>query len=107
MSQAAGLVGYAVAGPAVPRLDVGLLQRVLGEVEVAEPTDQARKHQAVLVAKHVVQDGRRCTGRRRPPQSGHMSGSSMTGRTSMEPNRASGIFAAQSSASSRESALIT
>ena len=80
-------------------LDARLLEGVLGEVEVTEAPDQPTDHAPRLGAEQVLEGGPGVVHR------GQAEGSCMIGLTSMPPKRASGICAAQSSASSRESAL--
>ena len=77
---------HAGYGPALRRDRERLLHGVLGPVEVTEEPDQRRQHPAPLVAEDLLQHGQRCT----------------TGLTSTAPpNRAAGMRAASSIASSR------
>ena len=47
-----GVAGHTLGGPALERSGKGVLQRFLGEVEVAEVADEAREHGAVFLADH-------------------------------------------------------
>ena len=90
--------------PGTERGDDRLLEGVLGEVEVAEDTDQSGENLPRLPAEHVVEaDPRRFCGR--PvvwrARGGTYPGMSNTGRTSTVPVRALGICAATSMARSR------
>ena len=77
---------HARHGPALRRDRERLLRGVLGLVEVTEEPDQRGQHPAPLVAEDLLQHGQRCT----------------TGLTSTAPpNRAAGMRAASSIASSR------
>ena len=49
--QAPGLSGTPVDRPALQRRDVGVRDRLLGEVEVAEDADQRGDHPPVLLAE--------------------------------------------------------
>jgi hypothetical protein len=85
-----GVVGSAVARPALGGDGEGVLGGLLGEVEVAEEADQGGQHTAPLVAEDVVDQLRR---------------PSRKGRTSTEPpRRTAGILPAIASATSRSSA---
>ena len=88
-SQAPGLVGSAVARPALRGDREGLLRGLLGEVEVAEEADQGGEDAPPLVAEDLLEDRYHST----------------IGRTSIAPpSRAAGIRAASSIAASRSSA---
>ena len=50
-----GFLGHAVAGPMLERLDHRLRHELLGEVEVAEEADQARRDPARLLSKNSLQ----------------------------------------------------
>src|SRR5438034_4218112 len=83
---AARVGGRPVAGPALGGGRERLLRGFLGEVEVAEEADQARKDAAPLVAEDLLEDRYRST----------------IGRTSTAPPmRAAGMRAASSIAASR------
>ncbi len=87
ISQAPGLAGVPVPGPALRRDRERLLCGFLGEVEVAEEADQRSEDLSPLVAEGLL-DQR-----------------STTGRTSIAPpRRAAGIREANSIAASRSSA---
>ena len=89
-SQPPGLVGVAVARPALRRDREGLLRGVLGELEVAEEADQRGEDATPLVAEDPLEVGRY---------------HSTSGRTSIAPPMlAAGIRAASSIAASRSSA---
>ena len=89
ISQAPGLVGHAVARPALGGDRERLLRGFLGEVEVAEEADQGGEDAAPLVAEGLLEDRYHST----------------IGRTSIAPpRRAAGIRAASSIAASRSSA---
>ena len=85
----ARVVGHAVARPALGGDRERLLGGFLGEIEVAEEADQVGEDATPLVAEDLL---RQC---------------STTGRTSIEPLRASGMRAASAIASSRLSASKT
>ena len=88
-SQAPGLVGDAVARPALGGDREGLLRGFLGEVEVAEEADQRSEDASPLVAEGLLEDRYHST----------------IGRTSIAPPmRAAGIREASSIAASRSSA---
>ena len=88
-SQAPGLVGHAVARPALGGDREGLLRGFLGEVEVAEEADQGSEDAAPLLAEDLLEDRYHST----------------SGRTSIAPPMlAAGIRAASSIAASRSSA---
>ena len=55
-SQARGLAGHAVARPLLERGRERVVQRLLGEVEVAEQADQRGEHAARLGAIDLVDD---------------------------------------------------
>jgi hypothetical protein len=112
-----GVVGYAASRPRLERGEEGLLDRLLGEIEVTQDADQGCDRPALLLAEDAVDDGVRigCLGHApgRQPLAPAAAGStaspddvSQTGRTSIEPSRAPGIFAASSIASSRSRASI-
>jgi hypothetical protein len=85
----AGVVGRAGPRPALRRHREGLLDGLLGEVEVAEEADQGGEHTPPLVAEDLL-DQR---------------GYSRSGRISIAPpRRAAGIVAARAIAASRSSA---
>src|SRR4051812_21963542 len=88
-----GIRRDAAGRPLVERDHVRVLQRVLGELEVAEDADQGREDAAVLLAEDGLDYA-------------PASGKTITGRTSIEPCAADGILAAHSSASSSESTSI-
>ena len=82
----------AIPSPALGRDGEGLLGGLLGEVEVAEETDQRGEHPTPLLAEDLLQQFYRST----------------SGRTSIAPpNLAAGIRDASSIASSRLSASNT
>jgi len=54
-----GVVGQAIAGPSLERGDARLLERVLGEVEVAERADERREDLARLTPEDLL--GRHAT----------------------------------------------
>ena len=56
VSQAPGLGGEPVAGPALQRDDEGLLHGLLGEVEVAGQPDERRDRPSALFAEQAVDD---------------------------------------------------
>ncbi len=82
--------------------DECLLNGLLGEIEVAELADEGRECAPGLFAEDAIDDGMgiSCGGRRLLGVLAQM-GSSQTGRTSIAPSRAPGIFAAYWIASSR------
>ena len=80
-----------VARPALERRRERVLERVLGEVEVAEDADQGCQDARALVPEDLLESFYAATSASRMT----------TGRTSMWPMRADGIFAAHSIASSR------
>ena len=83
----------AVARPGCDRRGERILDRVLGELEVAGVADRGREHRGALLAPRVLDRGRRVAH----PQ---------TGRTSTAPYSALGIRAPMSIAPSRSSASI-
>lgn len=86
----------AALGPGSERLGDRVLDRALREVEVAEDPDQGRDRPPLLLAEQVVDDLANVGGY------DGASESSMIGRTSIEPPRATdGILEAASIASSR------
>jgi hypothetical protein len=89
----AGVVGGAVARPALERGGEGLLYRVLSELNVAEGADEDRER----APPFLPEDGLDYE----PSPS-----KTITGRTSTEPWREPGSFSAQPSASSSEPASI-
>ena len=93
MSQEAGLVGHPVARPSLQRDGHRVLERVLGEVDVAEGAGQDRDRAPVAVAEGA-RDG----------VMGHLAqANSRIGRTSMAPKGALGMRRAASIAWSRVS----
>jgi hypothetical protein len=92
---------HAVARPALEGGRERLLKRVLGEVEVAEDADQGCEDSPALFAEEPVGLSRRGQLAGAPSRS-----KTTTGRTSIFPMRADGIFAAHSSALSSDSASI-
>ena len=64
--QAPGLSGTPRDGPALEGDDERLLDRLLGEVEVAEDADQRCDRPALLLAEDAVDDGVRVAGGIRP-----------------------------------------
>ena len=103
----ARIVGHAVARPLLDRRREGVVQRLLGEVEVAEQADQRGEDAARLGAVDGV-DPARVPARPRPHSSpvGSRYGrsSSRIGRTSTLPRRADGIREATWMASFRSRA---
>src|SRR5581483_7315108 len=87
---AGGVRRRPVPRPPLERDRDRVLEGVLGEVEVAEDADQGGEDASVLLAEELLE-------RRYAPTSAVRM---TTGRTSMWPNRADGIFAAHSIASS-------
>ncbi len=79
-----------VAGPSLEGRRERVLERVLGEVEVAEDADQSGQDARALVPDDLLESFYAATSASRMT----------TGRTSMWPRRADGIFAAHSIASS-------
>ena len=63
----AGVVGHAARGPRLQRGDERVLDRLLGEVEVAEDADQRRDRPALLLTEDTVDDGVRIDGRHQAP----------------------------------------
>src|SRR5437763_2826613 len=95
----AWVIGNAIARPPFGGHRERLLSGLLGEVEVAEETDQRGEHPAPLLAEDLLQRRYRSTSERTSE------GCSTTGRTSMAPpSRTAGIREASSIASSRLSA---
>ena len=94
--QAPGRRGIPLRGQRLERLCERVLHRVLGELEVAEDTDQGREDAAPLVPEDALELVYPATSAVR----------STTGRTSIEPFRADGIRAAHWMASSIVSASI-
>jgi hypothetical protein len=96
---AGGVLGGAVARPALECDGDGVLKGGLGEVDVAEDADQGCEDAPVLLAEEA--------GERDPGTSVGRDYAStptgMTGRTSIDPYFAPGILAAQASASSTDS----
>ena len=88
---AARVLRHAVARPRGGGRRVGVLERLLGEVEVADVADQHREHRAVVLAERTVDVGQ---------ADGRSSGAN-TGRTSTDPYSAIGSCRAQPIASSR------
>ena len=88
----AGIRGLAVAGPAGDRGRERILEGVLGEVEITEDVREDRERASPLLAEQRLDYA--CLA---------STGICMIGRTSIFPNRADGIFAAQCSASSSDS----
>src|SRR5207302_10497478 len=84
----------AVAFPALERDRERVLESVLGEIEVAEDAREDRKRASPLLLEDRLDYWRASTS----------AGSCTTGRTSIVPPRADGIFAAHSIASSSDSA---
>ena len=98
----AGIARDAVARPALDRGGEGVLHRVLGEVEITEDAGEDRERAPVLV---TVRARESAVGRRGYPADASTR-LGTTGRTSIEPSCADGIFAAHSIASSTESTSI-
>ena len=90
----------AVARPALERPGEGILRTLLGEVPVAGHPDQGRNDTTPLRAERGDDRGLDVT------RVGGFAHISQTGRTSIEPVLAPGIFAATSIASSRSLASI-
>ena len=86
--------GHAIDRPALHRSGEGFLQRLLGEIEVAEEADERRQNAPGLGAVDGLD--RLAYGR----------GGSQIGRTSIEPQRTEGIRAATVIASFRSLASI-
>ena len=82
------------------RRDEGLLNGLLGEVEVSQLADEGRERAAGFLAKDAIDDGMGI-GRARGSTLGRQPPNSQIGRTSIAPVCAPGILAANSSASSR------
>ena len=93
-----GVVGDSALRPGADRLDERLLDRVLGQIEVAEDPDQGRDRPSPLLPEEPLDDlaRRGRYGIRGLPSSSNC----MTGRISTEPPR-SGIRDAAAIASSR------
>jgi hypothetical protein len=80
--------------------DEGLLDGLLGEIEVSKLADERRERPPGFLAKDAIDDGMRI-GRASGSTLGRQSPNSQIGRTSIAPDWAPGIFAANSRASSR------
>ena len=80
--------------------DEGFLDGLFGEVEVSQLADERRERSAGFLAKDAVDDGMGI-GRARGSTLGRQPPNSQIGRTSIAPSWAPGIFAANSSASSK------
>ena len=104
---AAGVVRDAADRPRLERGDERVLDRLLGEVEVAEHADERRDRPSLLLAEQAVDDLVRGLGGRQARSSATVGRSvgdgsaaagsvpnSQIGRTSIEPSRAAGIIAA-------------
>ena len=91
-----GIARRSVARPTLGGANEGVLHRVLGEVEVTEDAAKDRDRAGALVAVGADELLYEATSASRIT----------TGRTSMWPRRADGIFAAHSSASSSVSTSI-
>ena len=116
--QAPGLSGMPRCRPRLERGDERLLDRLLGEIEVAEDADEGRDRSPGLLAEQAIDDRagsvRRHQGLDRGPAqlaaavaagaSTPMFGRSQIGRTSTQPCVAPGIRAARAIASSRSEA---
>src|SRR5207253_10783776 len=92
---ARGIARHPVRRPPLERRRHGVLEGVLGELEIAEDRHQSGEDAATFLAE----DARELVYSPPPDVS-------MTGLTSIEPTFADGILAAQSSASSSESTSI-
>ena len=108
--QAPGLSGTPSLGPALERDDERLLDRLLGEVEVAEDADQGGDRPPRLVPEQAVDDARDCAvydaRLRARPGSSEPDAVVVHHRADLDRRRpGAGIFAAHSSASSRSVAL--
>src|SRR4051794_24381977 len=88
-------VGHPVARPGGDGGGEGVLQRVLGQREVADLTDQRREDRRALLTEGP-----------RDRRIGHAAESSMIGRTSTLPYGALGTLAAQARAASRSGTSI-
>ena len=104
----AGVRGHAPLRPDLKSGDEGVLDRFLGEVEVAEDADQGRDRPALFLAEQAVDElvgGGVAEAQPAVAPTDCWAWSadekSMTGRTSIEPTLAPGHCAARSSASSR------
>src|SRR4029453_11946795 len=105
--------GHTALRPDLEGRDEGVLHRLLGEIEVAEDTDQRRDRPSLFLAEEAVDDvvggG---VAEAQPAVAPTDSGAwpefekSTTGRTSIDPRVAPGHCAATSSASSRSFASI-
>ena len=76
-----GVVGHAARGPRLQGGDERLLDRFLGEVEVAEDANQRCDRPALLLAEDTVDDGVRIDGRHQAPSAGDDRGSRTRTRT--------------------------
>src|SRR5262245_13011122 len=91
-------------GPLLDRRRKGLLQRLFGEFEVADETDQRRQNAARLVTEYALDFAvahPMLMPRRLRPERQRVHENTMIGRTSIEPNFADGTRAAIAVASSR------
>jgi hypothetical protein len=93
-----GVGGHTGAGPGLEGGDGGVLQRVFGQVEIAEGAGEGGHHSAALTPDDLGQ--RQLVGQGQPAWV-----KSMQGRTSTLPCHAPGIWAAHWTASSRFSHL--
>ena len=96
-------VGEAGPGPVLEGGHIGLLEGVLGEVEIAQRGDEGGEHPPRLLPERVLALRRAHRGQGRYRQWGKSAGSSMSGRTSAlsRPRRTPGSCEASSVARSR------
>src|SRR5262249_1639074 len=104
----AGVARDPLLGPYLERLREGVLHRLLGEVEVAEDTDQRRDRPTRFLTEQAIDGGVVVAPVVRQPNWFITSGAlkSTIGRTSIEPNFAPGHAPPSCSASSRSFASI-
>ncbi len=86
--------GQAVLGPGFKCDGEGVLQRILGELKVAEDADQRCQDGTGLRSEDPIESARSLAH-----LPSYISGTFISGRISIEPVRASGILAAQAIAS--------
>ena len=103
---AAGVGGQAGDRPAFARDHERLLDHLLGDVDIAEETDQGRDDPTGFLSEDPFEIGRVDGGHVPPANIQPVGGSSWNGRTSTGPMHAAEPFAAHTSAASRSGAVM-